>query len=331
MKTIDNDIKTNNLKQVYLLYGKERYLIRQYRDKLKRALVVEEDTMNFSAYEGADINPKEIIDLAETLPFFADRRLILIEKSGFFQKAGDDLAEYLGEMPETTYFIFVEESVDKRNRLYKAVAKIGSAVEFVSQTDEILAKWVGSRIRSEGKNITQGAYELFISKTGTDMENIDKELEKLLCYAMDRDVIREADVAAITTEQISNQIFAMVDAIAEHKQKQALEMYYDLLALKEAPMRILFLIMRQFQMMLIVKTMSNQGFSNKDIAAKAGCPEWAVRNKYLRQCKAFSLDMIKQALSDGAEYEEAVKTGRMNDQMAVELLIVEYSNKKPSV
>ena len=95
MKTIDNDIKTGQLKQVYLLYGEEQYLIRQYRDKLKKAMVAEDDTMNFSSFEGNDINQKEIIDLAETLPFFADRRMILIEDSGLFKKSAEELADYM--------------------------------------------------------------------------------------------------------------------------------------------------------------------------------------------------------------------------------------------
>jgi len=69
MKTIDNDIKLGQLKKAYLLYGQERYLIRQYRDKLKKAIVSPDDTMNFTGFEGADINVKEIIDLAETMPF----------------------------------------------------------------------------------------------------------------------------------------------------------------------------------------------------------------------------------------------------------------------
>ena len=81
MKTIDNDIKRQEYKKVYLLYGEERYLIRQYRDKLKKAMTKPDDTMNFSSFEGDDINVKEVIDLAETLPFFADRRVILIEDS----------------------------------------------------------------------------------------------------------------------------------------------------------------------------------------------------------------------------------------------------------
>lgn len=328
MKTIDSDMKSGQLKQAYLLYGEERYLVRQYRDKLKKALVAEGDTMNFASFEGEGVNPREMIDLAETMPFFAERRLILVEKSGLFKKGGEELADYLSELPPTAYFMFVEEAVDKRSRLYKALAKVGSAVEFGAQKDETLARWVAGRVRAEGKNMTQSAYELFISKTGTDMDNIDKELEKLICYTMDREVIGPEDVEAVTTEQITSQIFAMVDCIASHQQKQALDLYYDLLALKEAPMRILFLIMRQFQIMLIVKTMGNQGFSNKEIAAKAGCPEWAVRNKYLRQSRVFSMERIRQALKDGAAYEESVKTGRMDGQMAVELLIIAYSAKE---
>ena len=324
MKTIDNDIKLGQLKRVYLLYGEEHYLIRQYREKLKKAFVSPEDTMNFSAFQGSDINIKEIIDLAETLPFFADCRLILIEDSKLFKKGGDELGEYLAAVPDTTYFVFVEEEVDKRSKLYKAVTKYGNAVEFKTQTDETLMRWVGGRIRREGKNITQAAYQTFIRKTGTDMENIEKELEKLICYCIDKEVITPEDVDAITTEQISNKVFEMVDAIASHKQTYAMELYYDLLALKEEPMRILFLISRQFQILLTVKVMSHQGFGNKEIAAKAGCPEWAVR-KYLSQAKAFSLEQIRKAIEDGVSYEEAVKTGHMNSQMAVELFIVAYS------
>ena len=324
MKTIDNDIKFGQLKKVYVLYGEERYLVKQYRDKLKKALADPEDTMNFSAFEGEDINVKEIIDLAETMPFFADRRVILIENSMLFKKGGDELGEYFENLPETTYFIFVEDEVDKRSKLFKEATKQGNAVEFGTQTDETLMKWIGGRISKEGKNITQAAYRAFIAKTGTDMQNIEKELEKLICYCMEKEVIEPEDVEAITTEQINNKVFDMVDAIASHRQKQAMDLYYDLLALREAPMRILFLITRQFQILLTVKVMTPQGFGNKDIAAKAGCPEWAVR-KYQSQAKAFSLDQIKQAIADGVDYEEAVKTGRMNDQMAVELFIVQYS------
>ena len=216
MKTVDADIKSGNFNQIYLFYGDESYLKKQYRDKLKRALTGEEgessmmgmgNDMNFNAFEGKDINPKEIIDLAETLPFFADRRVILIENSGFFKNSCEELAEYLTQVAPATYFLFVEEEVDKRSKLYKTVKNEGRIVEFSAQSEELLTRWILSRLKKEGKNITSPVMQLFLSKTGTDMGNIDRELEKLLCYTLEKDVIEAEDVEAIATEQTTNKIY----------------------------------------------------------------------------------------------------------------------------
>lgn len=324
MKTIDNDIKMGQLKNVYLLYGTEDYLKRQYRDKLKHALVEPDDTMNFSAYEGKDINPKELIDLSETLPFFKEKRMILVENSGFFKNSCDDLVEYMSQVPESTCFVFVEEEVDKRSKLFKAASRAGSAVEFETPKEDMLIRWILGRIQREGKKITQSVMQLFLSKTGSDMENIDKELEKLICYTLDKTEISAADVEAICTGQTENKIFEMIDAISAKNQKKALDLYYDLLALKEAPMRILFLIARQFQNLLLIKSMSAKGYPAVSIAKTAGMPSFAVQ-KNLRQAGAFKINQLKEAIEDCGQAEEDVKTGRMADQLAVELLIVKYS------
>lgn len=324
MKIIDNDIKANDLKRAYLIYGNETYLVRQYRDKVRKAFFPEEDTMNMSVFEGDGINPKEIIDLAETLPFFADHRLIIIENSGLCKHGGDDLGEYIADAPETTHFLFVESEVDKRSKLYKGINKIGYTCEIATQSEDMISRWVLARMKKEGKNITQLAYQLFIEKTGLDMENIDRELEKLFCFTMDREVIDVADVEAITTEQTVNKVFDMVECIALKKQKRALDLYYDLLSLHEAPMRIMYLITKQFDQLLVVKSMTNRGESLKQMATVLGKPDWVVK-KYQSQCRGFSLQQLKDAVRDGVEYEEAVKTGQMNDQMAVELFILQYS------
>ncbi len=327
MKNIDEDIKRGQFAQVYLLYGEEAYLKKQYKDKLKHAMVPEGDTMNFSAFEGKSINPKEIIDLAETLPFFADRRVILIENSGFFKNACEELAEYLPQVAPATHFIFVEEEVDKRSKMYKAAKASGRIVEFLPQNEELLTRWILGRLKREGKNITGSVMQLFLTKTGTDMGNIDRELEKLLCYTLDRDVITAEDVEAVVTEQTTNKIFEMVNAVAEHNQRRALDLYYDLLTLKEPPMRIMFLISRQFQILFHVRDMAAKGLDQQTMAKKAGIPPFAVR-KNVSQARGFTMEQLKQALRDGAELEESVKTGRMDDRMAVELFLMKYSAKQ---
>lgn len=327
MKNIDEDIKRGQFAQVYLLYGEEAYLKKQYKDKLKHAMVPEGDTMNFSAFEGKSINPKEIIDLAETLPFFADRRVILIENSGFFKNACEELAEYLPQVAPATHFIFVEEEVDKRSKMYKAAKTSGRIVEFLPQNEELLTRWILGRLKREGKNITGSVMQLFLTKTGTDMGNIDRELEKLLCYTLDRDVITAEDVEAVVTEQTTNKIFEMVNAVAEHNQRRALDLYYDLLTLKEPPMRIMFLISRQFQILFHIRDMATKGLDQQTMAKKAGIPPFAVR-KNVSQAKGFTMEQLKRALCDGAELEESVKTGRMDDRMAVELFLMKYSAKQ---
>ena len=100
MKNLQEDIQKQNFKKVYLLYGEEKYLLQQYKDRLQKALVPEDDTMNFSLFQGKKTEPKEVIELADTLPFFADRRVIFLEDTGFFKNQCQDLPEYLAELPD---------------------------------------------------------------------------------------------------------------------------------------------------------------------------------------------------------------------------------------
>ncbi|MBR5247597.1 MAG: DNA polymerase III subunit delta [Lachnospiraceae bacterium] len=321
MQRINEDIKTGNFKQIYLLYGEERYLRRQYRDRLKGALCQEGDTMNVHFYEGKDVNVGEVIDLAETLPFFADRRVIFVENSGLFKSGSEKMAEYLSAPNDTTFFVFTESEVDKRNKLYKTVQSGGCVVEFAAQDENTLKRWIAGVLKKEGKRIAESTVNLFLQKTGTDMDNIYMELEKLICYCMERDVVEASDVEAVCTNRISNHIFDMINAMADRQLQNALKLYYELLALKEPPMRILFLIARQCNMLLQVKEMKAKGFDNKSMASKIGLPTFVV-GKYLTQAGRFRMTDLREAVKKCVEAEEAVKTGRMNDVMSVEILIM---------
>lgn len=324
MQKLNEEIKSGQLKQVYLLYGDEAYLRRQYRDKLKNALVGDGDSMNYHYFEGKDVNVGEVIDLSETLPFFADRRVIMIENSGLFKHGGEQLAEYLKEPCETTFFILAEKEIDKRSKLFKAISAKGRAVEFKPQDESILKRWILGILKKENKKITERDLQLFLEKTGTDMENINKELEKLVCYCMGREVITKEDIEEICTRQVNNQIFDMMNAIADKRQKEAMEMYYDLLTLKEPPMRILFLLARQFNLLLQVKELKKKGYPAKTIGENVGLPGF-IAGKYVNQAAKFSSQDLRRAVTDCVEAEEAVKTGKMNDVLSVELLLVKYS------
>lgn len=326
MKGLNEDLKTGQLNNIYLLYGEEAYLKKQYRDKLRNAMISPDDNMNYAYYEGKGINVKEVIDLAETLPFFADRRIIVMENTGFFKTSSEELAEYIKELPESTAIIFVESEIDKRGKLYKAVQKNGRVVELGRQDEGTLLRWIAGSVKRENKQIAENTIRYFLAKVGTDMENIQKELEKLFCYTLDKDSITVEDVEAICTSQITNQIFDMVNAVADKKQRQALDYYYDLITLKEPPMRILFLLARQFKLLLEVRELDKQGVARKEIAQKTGLNPFVV-GKYQAQAKSFSAKELRIIIEDSVDTEEAVKTGKLTDSLGVELFIMKYSAK----
>ena len=326
MKVISDDIKKGEFKSVYLLYGEEEYLKKQYRDRLKNA-IAGDDTMNYSYYDSDNASVKDIIDVCETLPFFAQKRLVIMENTGFLKSSNDELADYIKHIPDYLVVVMVEKDVDKRNKVYKAVDSVGYICEMKPQTTATLEKWIAGLLAKDNLKISREACDLILDKTGAGMDYIRQETEKLVSYCQGRDVVTVEDVEKVCATQTTSHIFDMISAIANKKQQQALDLYYDLLELKEPPMRILYLIVRQFNGILQVKDLMSRGISGKEIASKIGAAPFVV-GKYQAQAKYFEMNTLLDALNECAKTEEAVKQGRLNDRLGVELIIIKYSKEK---
>lgn len=323
MKTIVAHIKEGKFSPVYLLYGQEDYLRLLYRDKLREAILPPEDTMNYSYFEGKDIDLGEVESIADTVPFFSEQRLILIENSGLFKKQ-NDFADYLKTMPDTTKIIFVEAEVDKRNKLFKAVKKLGTVAELNGLPEKDLKVWAAAYLKKNGKNITEQNLLYFFQKVGVDMKSLENEMDKLIAYGMDETIITREMLDEVCVEQTEGKIFQMIDAIGMKDQDQALRLYYDLLEVREKPMSILFLIIRHFTILNQLKDLSRLGLAAGEVASKVGIPPFTVR-KYQSQVKNFKGKEIIRNLERCAQVEQEIKTGLLLDQIGVELLIVEFS------
>ncbi|MCF0128022.1 MAG: DNA polymerase III subunit delta [Pseudobutyrivibrio sp.] len=327
MRRIDEDLKSGNFSNIYLLYGTEDYLKRQYKDKLVSALIPEGDTMNLSRFDQTPVNIPQIIDLAETMPFFAEHRVIIMDDLGYGKKLPEDLGNYLSTIPEATVFIFIESEVDKRSKLFKAAKEAGRDIEFVMPDANMLFKWASSRLAKCGKVFTREAWSEFMERTGESMDNMSSELSKLIDYTGDRKEITKSDVEAICIAHIETKIvFDMISAIAAKDLPKALEIYNDLLCAKEPPMRILSLIVRQFRQMRLIKDLLAHGENYGNIARKAGMADFVVK-KVAALSDNFTKKEIDSLLADAADYELMAKTGRLTDVLAVELIMSKYATK----
>lgn len=320
MQKIKSDIKEGNFSNIYLLYGSEQYLKKLYKNKLKNALLSDNNTMNYSYFEGKKIIIENIVELAQTLPFLSERRLIIIENSEFF-KNQNNLADYMKNFPNTTYTIFVENEIDKRNRLYKYVKSVGTISEMNGLDENNLKLWIVSLLKSSNKKITNNTLTYFLNQVGTNMLNIQNEIEKLICYCIDEEVITKDAIDNVCITQITNEIFKMIDAIANKQKQLALKLYYNLIALKERPLSILFLITKHFNQLLQIKSLFKNNKTNVEIASQVQIPPFAV-SKYISQAKNFNNIQLINNLKYCTNIEEKIKTGELNEQIGLEILII---------
>lgn len=326
MKSLNEDIKSGQLKQVYLLYGAEDYLKRQFKEKLIRAIIPGEDTMNLTVYEGKGIPVNEAVDLAGTMPFFAEKRLIVFENSNLLVSGGADLAEFVKTMPDTACFLFVEREIDKRSKLYKAICSKGRAVEMKTQNDKTLQYWIKGLAQKEKKIFSDRAIQYFLAKCGSDMGKLQNEFEKLACYCMDRAEITENDIDAVCVSPLSNKVFDMIEAVSRKEQKKALSLYYDLLALNEKNMRILSLIERHYRILYHVKELQREGRTRDEISTIAGIQKFTVAG-YLSQAAKYSAKELLSVMEEVVQTEEQIKNGLLKDSYGVELFLVKHSGK----
>lgn len=324
MKTINQDIEKNEIKQFYLLFGTEDYLKWQYRDKLAKAMVDTEDTMNYNYFEGNNFQLQAVLDIGETLPFFAEERVLVLENSGLFKKTPEEIEKRLEQFPDSTHVIFVEKEVDKRSRLYKWIGKHGYASEMNTPDEKMLITWVKGLCRAEGKQIEDSAIFYFVEHMGTDMLLLKNEMEKLFCYCYDSEKITLEDIREVCVSQASDKMFEMLDAIGVHNQDKALLLYHDLLALREPAMRVLYMLTRHFHILMQISVLMSEGKDNKTMAAACGIPPFSVK-KYAAQAGKYSYERLKSMVEKCQATDQGIKTGMVQDVVGVELLIVEFS------
>lgn len=321
MLRIEDELKRNQLSRFQLIYGEERYMVRYYKNMLIQKLSQPDDEMNRTFFRDNSTEPSQIAEAAQVLPFFAEHRLLVVEDSGFF-KTSSDMTDHMETFPETTYIVFVEREIDKRNRLFKWIGKNGCVTECVRQQEKMLKQWMAGYAKKAGKSISVKSVERLIERVGTDMEMLSNELEKCIGYVGDRTAIEVSDVDAISSGVTVSKLFDMIDAVALGEKDRALRLYDDLLANKESPMSILYMFSRHINILLQMKECGNLGLSQSETAKKCGVPPFTV-SKYARQAALFKRSKLLAMLETRLEYEEKFKSGRLSDQLAVELFLIQ--------
>ena len=170
MKELQKHIKNKSFSRVYLLYGDETYQILRGKKMLKNALVREDDSMNFQEYREERPNLSEIRDTAQTVPFFSDWRLIILDRTKVMKTGKDDLVELMEAVAATTVLLICEQEVDKRSKAYKWIKKNGFIREFLKKNNKEndLIRFTAQLLKRGGKQIREQDARYLVNVTGSD-------------------------------------------------------------------------------------------------------------------------------------------------------------------
>lgn len=305
---------------ILFLYGEDNFRSRQKLDGIKEKYQTSSGDVNLVVLEDPDIKFEDFKSHVEALPFLVEKRLVVARN--FLSKTKKELQEkitsYLELVPNTCVLVFwEEETIDKKNPLFSRLKKMATSQEFNTLLGTDLTKWIRKEVEKLGGNVSPLAAELLASYVGSDLWQMNQEIRKLVNFNPE---ITAESIEKLVNANLSSNIFNMVDALGQRNSKKALKIMHELLEAGENEMYLLTMITRQIRNILLVKDCLSEQLSKFAISKILKLHPFVVE-KAMGQAANFSFDELKGIYEKLLETDIAIKTGRLEPILALDLLV----------
>ena len=330
-RDVFNDIDKGTTATLYLWHGEEEYVKDRALAALREALVEPGmGDLNYQALDGEEAGVAQIIEACDTLPFMAERRLVVVRDPYLLtgrkgtQSEQEAMTAYLAELPPSVCLVLYMRAghkPDKRKAVYKAAAKHGSVVEFALLKEEERARWVKRELSTHKVRIDTRTLHGFLARVGEGMQHVSSELDKLMQYAGEGGTITGEMVGLVTVPTTEERIFDMMDAVGRRELNKAMVSLDHLLAAGDDPLMIVTMMARQFRQMLLAKELGRKGIHPSRAAGEMGVPPW-LANKYADQAARFDPDTLLHGIETCVDLNHGYKNGVKAKRESLEALIV---------
>ncbi|MDR5695006.1 MAG: DNA polymerase III subunit delta [Armatimonadota bacterium] len=309
---------------IYLLLGEEDLLLEEKLVEILQRLVPPgERSWNLDVLYADETPVEEIINRMDTLPFLGGERVVLVKRlEALSAREQERLASYLEEREPPSALVMVASTLDKRRRLYQVAKRAGEVMEFPRLPARALLFHVKKQVEGEGKRISDAVAMTLIALVGNSLRDLVSEVAKLVAYVGDRKVITVQDIQEVCTRGHEVTIFQLVDAIGDRQLGPALGLLREVLQGGEPPLLILFMIARQFRLILQAKALLERGLPSSRLHAELGVPPFLAQ-RLAEQSRKFSLREVQGALSRLLQADVAIKSGTQPPDLALELAVVD--------
>ncbi len=304
---------------LYLLYGTKTFLMGEELKKITKDF----DEINISKYDLTNDNIKDIIDDALTISLFSDKKLIICENANVFtgvtSKDAEIIEKYLNNPNSLTTLVFTlnTDKIDNRKKITKLMKKNGIIKDFSENIDPV--SFVKRKLKDY--EINTMTINLLIDRVGSDLLILENEINKIKLYKDNDKKIDENDIINLTTKTSYEDIFKLIDYIIEDNKEKSLEILIEMIKNGEEPIKIIIILANQIRIMYQSKVLLKKGLSEKSIADSLSIHPYRVKLA-LQKGRRYTEDILLNYLSELADIDYGIKSGKINKDLALEMFIL---------
>ena len=334
LQELKQDIRQKTPRRLYFFHGEEVFLLHHYLEQLRKVLT-DDLTESFNAHklntENFDI--RSFADAVENLPMMAETTFVWVDEIDFFKMSEPDrekIMDIFSDIPDYCTVVFTYETTpwkpDKRlKKLWDAVQKYGTIVEFAKQSQRDLIAWVTRHFAARKKQISSDLCAYLIEITGGTMTALSGEIDKICAYS-GADHIIKTDIDAVTEPVLDAVVFQMTDLLSSGHYGEALLKLQQLLKMQEEPIKILGAVGGHFRRISTARLLLDNGRNAAELQKLCGIPDFAAR-KTMDAARRFSPAFCAKAAALVLETDYSMKTSFDDNERLLELLILQLSQE----
>lgn len=339
---IGKDLKAGRIGNLVILCGEEQYLVQWAVDLLIKEYVNKAtESLDLTKLSVDEMTLDRMKESCETLSMMSSKRVVVVpdfppaagfKLKGFSENDEKELITYFGHIPETCLLVITAGIQDKKNtkkvKLQTAAAKHGTVYDFGPLSGAQLRAFIDKRFKASNKWCKSAVIDMLIADSGYgnkeieyNLYNLENDIRKIIAHSSGDEIV-SSDVAMTISTNLETNIFAMLDAVSRNRKDEALRLLHNLLVSGEAIYKLIALISSQLELILEVKEMREEGLGLAQMQKFLGIHEFRIK-KALGAAEKYSVKGLKRTLSKAYEIDGHIKTGLLEQTLALELFIGE--------
>ena len=330
---LESEIKKNSIANGYVFCGLDEELIKSSIDPIiKKVLDKDFLDLNFIKIDGLTSTFDEIENACETLPFFGDKKVVLVYRANFLKDKPDkegaktytEILKYIKDLPQHTilimYYLFNDKrDTPKKNNKIKSLDKVSKVVYFDRLKKDRYYKKVEEVFKANGKEIGKIEARYFAEKVQNNFDIIKREADKIISYTNGKQITKR-DIDKLIANSSEDDIFDLIDLISQRKAEKAIDLLDELLFKSDQHMLIISNIENNFKRLYEIKILSQNGLNINDLASKYKLPTF-ICEKLVNQCNKFTVKQLQRLMEICLETENKLKTSGIDKTMEMELML----------